>query len=79
MERGEHPPSITDAEWALSESQRIRRRQYFTIMGICLTLIVLAWCVVRFFSTDLAVAMTLLAMVLPPIAAFVANRGADRR
>lgn len=42
-------------------------------MGICLLLIVLAWNVVRFFSTGAAVAMTVVAAVIPPLAAFIAN------
>ncbi|QWC86832.1 hypothetical protein KLP28_05730 [Nocardioidaceae bacterium] len=45
------------------------------MMGTCLTLIVLAWGVVRFFSTTAAVVMSLVAAVIPPIAAIVANRG----
>jgi hypothetical protein len=77
MRDREEPVSVTTARRGLSERQRIRRRRYFAIMGVCLTLIVLAWCVVRLFSTGLAVAMSMVAMVLPPIAAFVANRGAE--
>jgi len=75
--RDREVPQVTDARPGLAESQRVRRRRYAWIMGTCLTLIVLAWFVVRLFSTDLAVAMSLIAMVLPPIAAYVANRGAD--
>ena len=67
---------MTDVPPGLAESQRVRRRQYAWIMGTCLGLVVLAWFVVRHFSADLAVAMTLVAAVLPPIAAYVANRGA---
>lgn len=74
---GEDVELITSARPGLTESQRVRRRRYAWIMGTCLTLIVLAWFVVRLWSTGLAVAMSLVAMVLPPIAAFVANRGAD--
>jgi hypothetical protein len=51
-----------------------RHRLYFTLMGTCLTLIVVAWFVVRFFSTPAAIAMSVVAMVLPPIAAMVGNR-----
>jgi hypothetical protein len=40
---------------------------------------VLAWNVVRFWSTTLAVVMSMVAAVLPPIAAVVANWHADRR
>lgn len=60
------------------EPQRMRR--YFALMGACLTLIVLSWTVVRLVSTTAAVVMSLVAMVIPPVAAVVANAGwrADR-
>jgi uncharacterized protein DUF6343/DUF3099 family protein len=57
----------------LTESDRMRR--YLTLMVICLTLIVLAWFWVRLYSTVLAVAMSMVAAVLPPIAVIVANFG----
>ncbi len=43
-------------------------------MGTCLALIGLAWFVVRFFSTPAAIAMSVVAAVIPPIAAMVGNR-----
>jgi hypothetical protein len=43
-------------------------------MGICVLLILLAWNVVRLFSTTAAIAMSAVAAVIPPIAAVVANR-----
>jgi hypothetical protein len=49
------------------------RRAYFTLMSICLTLIVLAWFVVRVFSTTVAVIMSVVAAGIPPVAAIVAN------
>jgi hypothetical protein len=60
-------------------SERLRRRQrwYFALMGLCVVLIVLAWNVVRLWSTTAAVAMSVVAAVLPPIAAIVANWGED--
>jgi hypothetical protein len=36
---------------------------------------VVAWTIVQFFSTTAAVAMSVVAMVMPPIAAIVANAG----
>lgn len=62
------------------QSQRLRRRQrwYFAIMGLCLLLIVLAWNLVRLWSTTAAVAMSVVAAVLPPIAVIIANWGEDR-
>ena len=53
-----------------------RRRAYFWIMGTCLALILLAWNVVRFWSTTAAVVMSIVAAVLPPTAAIVGNLGA---
>ncbi|WP_315987528.1 DUF3099 domain-containing protein [Actinomadura sp. HBU206391] len=56
---------------------RRRRRIYLIMMGTCLTLFVLAWTVVRFYSTGVAVAMAMVALVIPPFAAIVANRRDD--
>ena len=62
------------------QSARLRRRQrwYFALMGLCLALIVLAWNLVRLWSTTAAVVMSAIAAVLPPIAVIVANWGEDR-
>ena len=51
-----------------------RKRTYFVLMGICLTLIVLAWFVVRFISVPAAIAMSAVAMFIPPVAAMIGNR-----
>jgi hypothetical protein len=45
-------------------------------MGTCVVLILLAWNVVRFWSTTAAVLMSVVAAVLPPAAAIVGNLGA---
>lgn len=68
-ERGRH--------LAYGEEVRRRRRIYFIMMGTCLTLFLLAWTVVRFYSQTLAVVMSLVALVIPPFAAIVANRSDD--
>lgn len=62
-----------------SQSERLRRRKrwYFALMGLCLLLIVLAWNVVRLWSTTAAVIMSAIAAVLPPVAVVVANWGED--
>ena len=60
-----------------SERLRRRRRWYFALMGTCLALIVLAWNVVRLWSTTAAVAMSVVAAVLPPVAVLIANWGED--
>jgi len=52
-----------------------RKRWYFVLMGTCLVLILLAWNVVRFWSTSAAVVMSIIAAVIPPIAVVVGNWG----
>ena len=64
---------VTDVPPGFNERLRTRQRWYFALMGTCLVLILLAWNVVRFFSTELAIAMTIIAAPLPPVAVLVAN------
>jgi len=45
-------------------------------MGTCLVLILLAWNVVRLWSTTAAGVMSVVAAVIPPVAVFVGNLGA---
>ena len=78
MRRRERALRVTEVAPGLSDRQRVRMRWYLALMGLCLTLIVLAWTVVRFWSTGLAVAMSAVAAVLPPVAAVVGNCHADR-
>ena len=52
-----------------------RKKTYFWLMGTCLALIVLAWNVVRLWSTTAAVVMSVIAAVIPPIAVILGNRG----
>ena len=51
-----------------------RRRNYFLLMGGCVVLFVSAWAVVRLWSMPAAIVMCLVAMVIPPVAAMLANR-----
>ncbi len=51
-----------------------RRAKYLWLMGACVLMIVLAWNVVRLYSTDAAIAMSALAALIPPAAAIIANR-----
>lgn len=44
------------------------------MMGTCVVLFIMAWAVVRLWSVPAAIAMCLTAMVIPPVAAIVANR-----
>jgi Protein of unknown function (DUF3099) len=59
----------------LGEPGRGRKRAYFWLMGLCLLLIALSWGLVRLWSVPAAVAMSLVAAVIPPTAAIVANWG----
>lgn len=45
-------------------------------MGVCIALILLAWNVVLLWSTTAAIVMSVVAALIPPIAAFVGNQGA---
>ncbi|TYK45324.1 DUF3099 domain-containing protein [Actinomadura decatromicini] len=58
----------------------MRRREvaYGIMMGTCLTLFVLAWAVVRRYSGEAAFAMSMAALVIPPVAVIVANWNIDR-
>ncbi len=58
-----------------------RNLGYFLLMGTSVTLVVLAWWVVRRYSPTAAVIMSVAAMAIPPIAVIVANAGdeASRR
>ena len=71
---------ITASDVRKPQSERLRRRQrwYFALMGVCVLLILLAWNVVRLWSTTAAVVMSVVAAVIPPIAVVVANWGEDR-
>jgi hypothetical protein len=58
------PKPITD---------RRRHLRYFVIMGVCLLLIVSAWTWVRDYSVFAAGVMSVVAALLPPLAAVVTN------
>jgi Protein of unknown function (DUF3099) len=54
-----------------------RKRAYLAMMGACLLLIILAWTVIYRYSDAAAIAMSAVALVVPPFAAIVANSGSD--
>jgi hypothetical protein len=54
---------------------RGRDRAYFALMGVCLTMFILAWAVVRLYSVTAAVVMSAVALAIPPVAVIVANAG----
>ena len=71
----ERPRRVTATRVRASQSDRLRRRRrwYFGLMATCLVLILLAWNVVRLWSTTAALVMSAVAAVIPPVAAIVAN------
>ncbi|WP_265736889.1 DUF3099 domain-containing protein [Phaeacidiphilus oryzae] len=67
-------PSGSPGPAAYGEGMATRKQAYFGLMGTCILLIVLAWNVVRLWSVTAAVVMSAVALVIPPVAAIVANR-----
>jgi hypothetical protein len=57
------------------------KRRYFILMTICIGLFVLSWAVVDRYSTTAAVIVSIVALVIPPFAAIMANvaSASDRR
>jgi hypothetical protein len=64
-----------------SRPPRRDKRLYFVLMTVCIGLFVLSWAVVDRYSTTAAVVMTIVALVIPPFAAIIANAfsATDRR
>jgi len=56
--------------------QARRKRLYLVMMGTCVLLVVLAWNVVRLWSTTAAVVMSAVAALIPPAAVIIGNLGA---
>jgi len=56
-----------------------RERAYLIMMGVCVLLIVLAWTLIWRYSVTAAVVMSAVALVVPPVAAIVANSGPANR
>lgn len=56
-----------------------RERAYLVMMGVCVLLIVLAWTLIWRYSVVAAVVMSAVALVIPPVAAIVANSGPANR
>jgi hypothetical protein len=54
------------------------RLSYLILMGTCIVLFVSAWTWVRLLSTPAAIVMSLVAVVIPPLAVIVANAGPER-
>jgi len=56
-----------------------RERAYLVMMGACVLLIVLAWTLIWRYSVIAAILMWAVALVIPPVAAIVANSGPANR
>ena len=57
------------------------KRLYFVLMTICIVLFVLSWAVLDRYSVTAAVAVSAVALVIPPFALIIANAASatDRR
>ncbi|AEH10836.1 MULTISPECIES: J domain-containing protein [Protofrankia] len=76
---GDAPGRAGRTEWAertewTEWAQRGVRRRYLAMMAVCVTLFVLAGGVIRLVSVPAALAMMLVAALIPPVAALIANR-----
>jgi hypothetical protein len=72
---GDGPPGRGSGRRSLAT----RRRAYLVLMGGCVLLIVLAWTLIWRYSVTAAVVMSAVALVIPPVAAIVANAGPVNR
>jgi predicted branched-subunit amino acid permease len=63
------------------QPSRVDKRLYFALMAICIGLFVLAWAVLDRYSVTAAVAVSVVALVIPPFAVIIANAASatDRR
>lgn len=52
-----------------------RNRLYFALMGGVIAAVILSWTVIRLFSVTAAIVVSVAVMIIPPIAAIVANAG----
>ena len=75
MPNGDGPPGRREGQSGLAR----RKRVYLIMMGVCVLLIVLAWTLIWRFSIIAAVVMSAVALVIPPLAAIVANAGPVNR
>jgi hypothetical protein len=63
------------------QPSRRDKRLYLVLMTICIGLFVLSWAVLDRYSVTAAVAVSVVALVIPPFAVIIANvaSAADRR
>jgi hypothetical protein len=74
---GQHGP---DEPYGPQPTRR-DKRLYLTLMTICIGLFVLSWAVLDRYSMTAAIAVSALALVIPPVAVIIANvaSAGDRR
>ena len=72
---GDGPPRRSDRQFGFAT----RKRVYLIMMGVCVLLIVLAWTLIWRYSVTAAIVMSVVALVIPPLAAIVANAGPVNR
>ena len=74
-------PRVGPHEPAGSPPSRGDKRLYFVLMGICIGLFVASWAIVDRYSVTAAVICSVVALMIPPFAAIIANvtSAADRR
>ena len=63
------------------QPSRRDRRLYLVLMTVCIGLFVLSWAVLDRYSTTAAIAVSAVALVIPPFAVIIANAASatDRR
>jgi Protein of unknown function (DUF3099) len=63
------------------QPSRRDKRLYLVLMSVCIGLFVLSWAVVDRYSTTAAIAISAVALVIPPFAVIIANvaSATDRR
>lgn len=61
----------------MASGRKRRVRIYLAMMGTCLLLYVLSWTLLVRVSEAWAIAVSIMAMAIPPFAVIIANRGDD--
>jgi hypothetical protein len=62
-----------DGDEPVQPPTRGDKRRYFVLMGVCIGLFVISWAVLARYSVVAAVVVSAVALVIPPLAAIIAN------
>ena len=75
------PGDGSDQDEAGPQPSRRDKRLYLVLMAFCIGLFVLSWAVLDRYSVTAAVVVSAVALVIPPLAAIIANAAGatDRR